>query len=124
MFYLKIYHLNSNTIIKKILGYNIDISIMSINFSSLKSGIAGTCYSYTAGSQRWKEIKIDINNWNRSNAYTRQALLYHELAHCVLGRGHENVTYIGKALSLMNKTVISGTLYHRHEYNYELFTKD
>lgn len=63
---------------------------------------AGTC---TYGSP----LKVSINpyNWNKYDTAWRESLIFHELGHCVLGRGHRPIyNSKGRALSIMNGTGI------------------
>ena len=61
---------------------------------------------------------------------SREVLIYHELGHCRLGRGHdnskENNARGAKELSILNERLISGDQYkrYRNEYLTELFKRD
>lgn len=37
----------------------------------------------------FREIDLDINFWLHNSPTARMAVLYHELAHCMCGRGHD-----------------------------------
>lgn len=37
----------------------------------------------------FREIDLDISFWNRSTYISKQALLFHEMAHCYCGRDHD-----------------------------------
>ena len=46
----------------------------------------GACMKDRWGSPQL--VSIDRNFWDRSNALAREQVLYHELGHCLLNRGH------------------------------------
>ena len=54
---------------------------ITIRFSKLQNA-NGTCYP------KKNLIEIDSINWQRRNVYNKEWLIYHELGHCVSGRGH------------------------------------
>lgn len=73
-------------------GQVIDLRILNIKGKIEKihaTGIVGLC-SHSA--TRDKEVIIDENFWNRSSDYEREAIIFHELGHCALERGHEDAT--------------------------------
>lgn len=51
----------------------------------------GICY-WSQGGRGYPIIEIKANYWDTSNIDAQRALLYHELGHCMLLRGHENTT--------------------------------
>jgi predicted SprT family Zn-dependent metalloprotease len=56
----------------------------SIIFNDLSGETIGTCF-YTINA-----IEIDTVFWNNSDDITREELILHELAHCVLHKDHNN----------------------------------
>lgn len=52
-------------------------------------GNSGLCTIYSDGL---KVVEIDPTYWSSHNETTRQALMYHELGHCVLLRDHVSET--------------------------------
>ena len=73
-------------------GQTIDLRILNIKGSIEKiytDGVVGLC-SHSAIKD--KEIIIDENFWNRSSDFEREAIIFHELGHCALERGHEDST--------------------------------
>lgn len=89
-------------------------------------GVAGHC---RYGSHIDNEVTIDSPFWNRANDLNREFVVFHELGHCVLIRGHEESAHVnGSCTSLMR----SGTLDCQDNYNVntrevylnELFSKD
>lgn len=86
----------------------------------------GVCYTY-ANNQR--EVIIRKDWWERSNEKARQALIFHELGHCRLDRGHndEVITEGNREirLSIMHSRMVYLNDYARYqnEYHRELFTQ-
>jgi len=71
--------------------------------------VAGQC-SVRAGD---REITIDSDYWRRSTPQLREWVVFHELGHCYLGRGHrDDQTESGICRSVMN----SGTTDCRINY--------
>jgi hypothetical protein len=60
---------------------NISAEIVSLN----QGTVAGVCSTNNRGL---RHITIDQNFWNKASSYTREMIVFHELGHCVLGRGH------------------------------------
>ena len=98
----------------------------SITFSFTEffwgSSTVGLCRFYSRGPN---QIELSRSNWNRGTETFKEMLLFHELGHCALGRGHFNATHSGgRPESLMNSWLFSQNFYrqHRDEYLKELFT--
>lgn len=76
-------------------------------------GVAGTCQF---GSSINNHITIDQGYWNNSNFLYREFVVFHELGHCSLFRGHdESTNNSGLCLSIMR----SGTGNCRDAYSQE-----
>lgn len=59
---------------------------VTIGFSDIKKDkIIGTC---TYGNN-FREIDLDIGFWDRSDWFSKLALVYHEMAHCYCYRRHD-----------------------------------
>ncbi|MEM1124995.1 MAG: putative metallopeptidase [Bacteroidota bacterium] len=75
-----------------------------------------------------KEVIIDEAFWKRASKYEREAIIFHELGHCVLDRNHEDgVMDNGMCKSLMRSGFSPCfTLYnhsdHQEHYLDELFS--
>ncbi len=66
-------------------------------------GVAGTC-SY--GSHTPKHIQIDQTFWSQSSDLFKEFVVFHELGHCVLFRGHrEDANQDGTCVSLMRSGI-------------------
>ncbi len=82
----------------------LDIDLFAANITGeiseiAEEHVAGRCsYSNVAPN----EIIIDQTFWNRSSVLFREFVVFHELGHCFLGRGHEEGTNAdGTCTSLM-----------------------
>ncbi len=85
---------------------NITAMIADIN----DHNVAGQC-SYGYGGPR--RITIDKPFWNRANHLRREMIVFHELGHCYLDRGHTEATFeSGYCRSIMR----SGTCCCRDAY--------
>lgn len=62
-------------------------------------GVAGSCQY---GSHITNHVTIDKEFWNAASTNTREYVVFHELGHCVLLRGHDESTNSGGfCLSIM-----------------------
>jgi hypothetical protein len=83
-------------------GYQIDLNAQDISaeISEIsEDGVAGSC---TYGSHHPGHIIIDQTFWNQVNDLTKEMVIFHELGHCSLFRGHtEGAHSNGTCLSIM-----------------------
>jgi len=88
-----------------------------IRFGTIDIGLAGQCTEYLDGV----EIEISKSWWEGQNESAREEVVFHELGHCELGRGHDERVINGRPASVMYPTVFS-TFYakYRDEYVKEL----
>ncbi|MEM9547247.1 MAG: hypothetical protein AAGA77_14805 [Bacteroidota bacterium] len=76
-----------------------------------QENVAGSCMF---GRFIDNEVTIDQTFWNRSSPIFKEFVVFHELGHCVLLRGHdESADAQGRCLSIMR----SGTLDCRDAYS-------
>lgn len=106
-------------------GKTISTQHIRINLApSIKENpaFAGICYA--SGNHR--EIVIKASYWNFVSDESKKALVYHELGHCALGRGHDDQKLENQPLSIMNTYIIDGSYlkYYYEEYITELFTSN
>lgn len=109
----------------KSVGVKVDMGNAQISFlDELPHDFVGLCYPPT------HEVTILKSYWDRADDAHREALIFHELGHCVLGREHNTTTKNGYiAQSIMNPAlmpVVDDEIYykeHRQEYITELFGK-
>ena len=65
--------------------------------------ILGKCFQ---NEVKPRKVIIDINFWNQANEYEKQFLVFHELGHCFLLRGHDNsLDSDGNCVSIMRASV-------------------
>lgn len=94
-------------------GHAFDLRELNINGAIetiTEQGVAGYC---EYGSHIDNQIAIDDNFWNRASDAFREFVVYHELGHCVLHRGHDETTANGICQSIMR----SGTTSCNDNYN-------
>lgn len=91
-------------------------------------GAAGLCYSETEEAAPTIHLDTLSDNWT-AGPYTREALVFHELGHCVLGRGHTSELLLNSNYKSIMKPsgdpiYNSFTLYKREYYIDELFDEN
>ncbi len=95
-------------------GIEIDLNSHQLtgNISNIsEDGVVGTCQFHFNNPN---EITIDRNFWNNASELIKEMVVFHELGHCVLFRGHlEDFDNQGTCLSVMN----SGLAECRVRYN-------
>lgn len=67
--------------------YEEEIGDIPINFADLEGNKAGVCYTWSSG---YAEIEINKKMWPNLSYDRKLALIFHELGHCELGRGHRD----------------------------------
>ena len=95
-------------------GLDMEIQIEGfINTLENGDGILGQCVEDNLEPD---QIIIDGSFWNRSDHYSREFIVFHELGHCVLGRSHlDDPGEDGLCASIMH----SGSLACRRNYTEE-----
>lgn len=86
------------------------------------SSVVGMC-TYRGGNTNY--VDFSTSAWRAGSSTFKEMLVFHELGHCLLGRGHNNVSHNdGRKESLMNSYIFSQSTYraYRDEYLKELFT--
>ena len=66
-----------------------DLGISGVIEQIPESGVAGTCQY----GRHVHHVTIDQNFWNRSSLLEREFVVFHELGHCVLNRGHDESAF-------------------------------
>lgn len=120
-------HFNEFSIQANNYGIYVDFDVLNINayIENIQSiGTVGQCKIYSDDS---KEVILDVNYWQNSDFYSKEALVFHELGHCVLGRSHnETKDQHGICLSLMQSGESSCIMRYdaetREAYILELFS--
>lgn len=65
---------------------NLTAEIKLINEGS----VAGTC---STNGHDLRHITIDKAFWNQASHLVKEMIIFHELGHCILGRGHEEGSF-------------------------------
>lgn len=70
------------------------------------------------------EINIDPVQWNLYSEVQREIIIYHELSHCFLLKGHTSSMHNGIYTSIMNPTIFDQRIYIQNKKYYidELFS--
>lgn len=94
-------------------GINIDLAedqIIGVINEITEDEVIGQCrYSEYAPNQ----VTIDRTFWNNASSAYKELVIFHELGHCYLWRGHDETAIDGICQSIMN----SGTAGCRTLYN-------
>lgn len=97
-------------------GFDYDLEALNIlgDIEEIhQENVAGSC---KYGSHINNEVTIDQSFWNRSSNLYKEFVVFHELGHCVLLRGHdESANNQGQCLSIMR----SGTGSCRDSYSHQ-----
>ena len=92
----------------------VDSIELDMYFNELDDSIIGVCTVEGIA----KDVEIDPVWWKAVGRWDREILIFHELAHCVLGQEHRNLRLTdGCSGSIMNEYHIGAYCYKRH-YNY------
>jgi hypothetical protein len=84
-------------------GIEIKYENLIMTFDSSSASICGKCSKQPSEGQRTVKIKRDILCWQGVPNQNKEALVFHELGHCFLNRGHRDDLLPNKAeASLMN----------------------
>lgn len=80
---------------EKALEYNIAVDYESENVTAeiklINEGtVAGSC---TTNGHDIKHIVIDQSFWSQASHLVKEMVVFHELGHCVLGRGHREDSF-------------------------------
>lgn len=104
-------------------GNPITVTDLIIHFGDMSTSSERGYCEITEGET--PVIVIDQTYWDSHDEGARQALIYHEMGHCVLYRKHRTqYDTNGIPISLMNAYTIDGTTFDNNEPAYwnELFT--
>lgn len=104
----------------------VDASVSAEMTTINQGSVAGTC---TTNGHDLRHIVIDQKFWNRASHLTREMIVYHELGHCILGRGHREDSFSnGACKSIMRSGTGSCldayTVANRDYFVAELFAVD
>jgi hypothetical protein len=105
-------------------GHLVDRSHLSVIFGLVrhdkKDKAVGRCHIDPMGGAI---IKIRSESWVILDEYQREELVFHELGHCLMGRGHCSKANNEEPISIMYPHVLNGRYYkiHREDLVDELF---
>ena len=71
-------------------GINITTENLILKFGTTTEQICGRCVKAKNDGQRTVTIIDNLNCWQQAPYENREALVFHELAHCLLGRIHRD----------------------------------
>lgn len=99
--------------------------LIAMNFGDVQEdGKSAICYSY-GPNNIYNYIIFNESDWDVYGHFGREQLVFHELAHCILGRKHLNAKNSqGEPLSIMYWQVFGDSGYYERNRNYyinELF---
>jgi hypothetical protein len=99
---------------------HVDTDTLTVKFVDTIDGrFVGACLLIT------REIWLVKSFWRRASGANQESLMYHELGHCLLDRGHNdnNNGPYGLPSSIMRRTGLQGDVYetYRDYYLKELF---
>ncbi len=88
-----------------------EAEIRNLNIDLTREGITGDIVNIDQGtvagqcnfnSHRAEHLTVDLTFWNRASVLFREFIVFHELGHCSLFRGHEEDAYSnGACISIM-----------------------
>lgn len=112
-------------------GEDKEIPRLRMSFKEVTEGLQGLCsfepnvkFDGLLSFELVPTVYIDPDAWNSSDDWDREALVMHELGHCLLGRPHDSrVKESGIPRSLMYPTKMQTRVYetHRAYFLEELF---
>jgi len=105
-------------------GHEVDLKNLSVTFGNVRIGKKDTTVGYCVKSPvGGMVIKIHKPTWGEMTVYKQEQLIFHELAHCLMGRDHCNKETDKGPLSIMNTHLLSSQYYkdNREELLDELF---
>ena len=106
--------------------YKADVSIR-IEFGDLKSPTAAVCNTWSDG---YRDIDVNEEMWRKEGDLGREQVIFHELGHCILSRGHNDTlttvgAYKNAAKSIMNSYTFGDSFVYKDNNSYyytELFS--
>ena len=105
-------------------GHLVDLTNVSMTFGNIRVKKSDRTVGYCARDPMGgMVIKINISTWDDLGPYQKEELVFHEMAHCLIGREHcRKVDKVGP-ISIMFPQVLSEAYYkeHREELVDELF---
>ena len=123
---LKLYIQRFEVFGKIIRGKDFNIGEIDMDFGNTKfisSKAVGWCYINKLTKK--PTMLVSAKWWKIASELEKELLVFHELGHCILRRGHTTqTTQLGVPVSIMYPSVMPDVFYknYRHYYIFELFT--
>ncbi len=105
-------------------GANYGNRTVTFGFRRFFGSTIGMCSFSSSGRNH---VDFSTSAWNKGSDAFKEMLAFHELGHCLLGRGHKNSTHSGgRPESIMNSWLFDQKTYlaNRDQYLKELFTAE
>jgi len=105
-------------------GANFGNRTVTFGFRSFFGSTVGMCSFSSSGRNH---VDFSTSAWSRGSDTFKEMLSFHELGHCLLGRGHKNTTHSsGRPESIMNSWLFNEKTYlaNRDAYLKELYTAE
>jgi len=104
----------------------IDIQLSTLNLTGRieeidEDQVAGQC-SYGFGHP--SDVVIDASFWNIANDWLKEMVVFHELGHCVLFRGHEEAQFPNGACRSIMRSGIEGCFDNYNTQTRELYVDE
>ena len=94
-------------------GVDLNINNLIINFTdNLDETTLGECMDYNRGTEGNPEININRQDWLVDDSVTNKIVMFHELGHCILWRGH-----ITNWININGYSIVQSIMYPDIEYD-------
>lgn len=90
--------------------FNISVGV-PITFKPIEQKYAGVCLVYVNG---YREIRINKIYWESYSREQKEQLIFHELGHCVLNRGHDDSLIFNTNCP---NSIMRSFMFSQHEIN-------
>lgn len=107
---------------KRSITYGNPVQITNLKICTVPTitpnNVIAQCFYYITPT-----IKVSEEFWSQMDVYLREQVLFHEIGHCILHRGHRSDLNNNIPLSIMNPYELSADQYKNNyvQYMHELF---
>ena len=105
-------------------GHSVDLTNVSMTFSKIRSKKSNKTVGYCVRDPLGGIIiKINTSTWDKFGPYQQEELIFHEMAHCLIGREHCSKVDQRGPISIMYPRILKENYYkeYREELVDELF---
>ncbi len=101
-------------------GYAVNTENLSVTFGNIRKNKCDKTVGYCSRIDSMNKliIKINTDTWDDMDAYEQEALIFHEIGHCVMRRDHCKKKNKTGPISIMYPYVLDGK--HYKEFREEL----